>query len=172
MAVRPAPPLGAVVRLWDPQEPDDRKRPDVKGIDLGWLTGLRSRAVDQGADEALVLDADGFVGEGSTTSILWWRDGILCAPPDGDRILPGVTRGLLIEASVAAGYSVRFERARPDDLDGLEVWAVNALHGVRPVVGWSGSPFEPGTAVRAGEGSAWLRRLDRLLDEHLISTLG
>jgi branched-subunit amino acid aminotransferase/4-amino-4-deoxychorismate lyase len=159
--IRPAPPLGKTVRLWSPSEGEDpgtRIRPDVKGPDLALLSRLRARAVDAGGDDALLVDTAGCVLETATASLLWWRDGALCAPPEDGRVLPSVTRALITEIARAASVRVRTETVRPERLDGLEMWAVNALHGIRPVVDWPAAPFSPGPAPRA---AVWARELER-----------
>lgn len=157
--LRPAPPLGDVVRLWAAAAPDRRTRPTVKGADLGHLTGLRREAAGHGADEAVILSAAGGVLEGASTSILWWRGDVLCAPPQDGQLLPGVTRALLFRLAAAEGLATCCETPEPAELDGLETWAVNALHGIRPVTGWLGAAVSPGSADRAGE---WAVRLERM----------
>jgi hypothetical protein len=153
--LREAPALGSSARLWVDPEPDRRFRPSVKGADLELLGRLRVRAHEHGADEPVLLDRAGRVLEGASTSLLWWRGDVLCLPPAAGR-LDGVTSQLLVEGVRAAGGQVRFEAVRPVELAGLEVWAVNALHGLRPVSGWAdGMPV--GDALRAG---AWSRYLD------------
>jgi len=159
--IRSAPPARETVRLWLGQEPDRRSRPDVKGIDLDHLALLRRRALDAGGDDALIVSEDGRVLEGSSTSILWWRGDVLCAPPAGPQVLGGVRRSLLVNAVAGAGGEVAFECVPPGELDGLEVWAVNALHGIRPVAGWIGAPFRPGPARRARRWNARLGELVR-----------
>lgn len=142
--VRPAPPVSRSVRLWLPGIPDARTCPRVKGPDLDWLTGLRQAAVAAGADEAVLLSPAGHVLEGTSTSLLWWRGATLCAPPPDAAVLPGVTRSMLL----AEAADVAFENVGPAELSGLEVWSVNALHGIRPVTGWVGAAIEAGTAAR------------------------
>jgi branched-subunit amino acid aminotransferase/4-amino-4-deoxychorismate lyase len=134
--LRPAPATGRAVRLWVPDGEDERSFPRVKGPDLEYLGRLREAAVNAGADEAVLMSGDGLVLEGATTSLLWWRSGELCAPPPDAPVVPGVTRSLLLEAAAGSGVPVRYEYATPAELAGLEVWAVNALHGIRPVTGW------------------------------------
>jgi branched-subunit amino acid aminotransferase/4-amino-4-deoxychorismate lyase len=158
--IRPAPPQGHSVRLWICPSPDARTNPSVKGPDLDWLTAQRESAVAAGADEAVLLSGHGHVREGSTTAILWWREDTLCAPPDDGGLLPSVTRELLLDAAGAAGVPVSLSEAAPAELSGLEVWAVNALHGIRPVTAWigggppadspAGSPAGPSADSPAG----------------------
>jgi branched-subunit amino acid aminotransferase/4-amino-4-deoxychorismate lyase len=129
--LRPAPALGSSVRLWLPPEPDQRARPRVKGPDLAYLAGLRDAAHLAGADEAVLVSASGYVLEGASTSLLWWRGDTLCAPPPDAAVLPSVTRAILLEAAAARGIPVRYELVAPEELRPLPVWAVNALHGIR-----------------------------------------
>jgi branched-chain amino acid aminotransferase len=53
-------------------------------------------AKDNGFDEALVLDKNGFVAESSGANIFFENDGVLYTPPKGN-ILPGITRATVIE---------------------------------------------------------------------------
>lgn len=108
-----------------------------------------------GIDDAVIVDAGGAVVEGSTTSLLWWRGDTLCLPPSGPHLLDGVTRRLIL-ARAARRTPVVFEQCRPEDLDHLEVWAVNALHGIRPVTRWIGVPVIPADPSRAQSWSASL----------------
>jgi branched-subunit amino acid aminotransferase/4-amino-4-deoxychorismate lyase len=129
--LRRAPALGSAVRLWLPPEPDQRLHPRVKGPDLAYLNRLRDAAVKANADEAMLVSADGYVLEGATTSLLWWRGNTLCAPPAEAAVLPSVTRAVLLDAAAAQDIAVRFELVTPAELRDAQVWAVNALHGIR-----------------------------------------
>jgi branched-subunit amino acid aminotransferase/4-amino-4-deoxychorismate lyase len=155
--VRPAPPRGRAVRLWLPEGPDLRTRPRTKGPDLEWLAWQHAAAQAAGADEAVLLTRSGRVLEGATTSILWWHGDELCAPPEDAGVLPGVTRLILLDLAAFIGAPITFRCPEPAELAGREVWAVNALHGIRPVTGWVGVDIEPGPVLRAGR---WQRYLD------------
>ena len=50
-----------------------------------------------GFDEALVLDNNGHISEGSAMNIFMLRDGVLVTPPVTDNILEGITRKSVIE---------------------------------------------------------------------------
>ncbi len=166
--IRPAPARADAVRLWISAEPDRRVHPSVKGADLDHLAALRQEAVDAGADEALILSTDGRIREGASTSILWWRRDVLCAPPETPHILPGVTRGVLLRLAAEHGIRVELEEPAPRELAGLEVWAVNALHGIRPVCRWVGTSIDAGPAHRARR---WNARLDRLVESVLTDPM-
>jgi len=76
------------------------------------------------AFETLYVDADGYLTEGSFTSIFVKRGGALLTPPLARGILPGVLRAELVES----GRAVEAELT-PDDLEG-EFFIGNALRGL------------------------------------------
>jgi branched-chain amino acid aminotransferase len=53
---------------------------------------IKSDAVLSGFDEALVLNADGHLSEGSAENVFIVRDGVAVTPPVTDNILEGITR--------------------------------------------------------------------------------
>jgi branched-chain amino acid aminotransferase len=58
---------------------------------------IKSDAVRSGYDEALVLDSNGHISEGSAMNIFMVRDGLLVTPPVTDNILEGITRRTVME---------------------------------------------------------------------------
>jgi len=58
---------------------------------------IKTDANRAGFDEAIVLDQNGHVSEGSAMNIFMMRDGILVTPPVTDNILEGITRRSIIE---------------------------------------------------------------------------
>lgn len=58
---------------------------------------IKSDAVESGFDEALVLDHNGHVSEGSAMNIFMLRNGTLVTPPTTDNILEGITRRTVME---------------------------------------------------------------------------
>ncbi|WP_234381894.1 aminotransferase class IV [Streptomyces dysideae] len=156
LLLRPAPPLAAGVRVWATGQPDPRTVPRRKGPDLGTLAGVRRRASGEGAQEAVLVAPSGVVLEAATASVLWWEDDTLCLPPSRLPVLAGVTVGLIEEHARRSGIPVDRRARTVAELDGREVWLVNALHGVRPVTGWTGQSMNAGPAVRAAEWRKWL----------------
>ncbi len=57
----------------------------------------KSEAVQHGFDEAIFLDARGFVSEGSAENIFMVRGGVLITPPVTASVLEGITRRSIIE---------------------------------------------------------------------------
>lgn len=58
---------------------------------------IKTDANRAGFDEALVLDHNGHVSEGSAMNVFMVRDGVLVTPPVTDNILEGITRRSIIE---------------------------------------------------------------------------
>jgi branched-chain amino acid aminotransferase len=67
-------------------------------------------AQQNGFDEGIVLDTAGYVSEGSGENIFVVLDGRVLTPPLGDSILPGITRGLVIDLCKEMGVEVVEQR--------------------------------------------------------------
>jgi branched-chain amino acid aminotransferase len=61
----------------------------------------KSEAVEDGYDEAIVLNQDGHVSEGSAENIFVARQGVLVTPPATDNILEGITRRVMLHLAQA-----------------------------------------------------------------------
>ena len=57
----------------------------------------RAQAETEEADEALLVNTDGFVVEGATSNLFWVENGNICTPPLASGILSGVTRLVVLE---------------------------------------------------------------------------
>jgi len=66
----------------------------------------RYEANDNGFDEALMLDQNGYVAEGTGENIFVIRDGVVSTPPVAN-ILPGITRGSVMEILAHEGIEVK-----------------------------------------------------------------
>lgn len=157
--LRSAPERALSIVLASHDGADPRTAPSIKGPDLASMLRLRTEAQRRGADDAVLLSPLGSVIEGAHTSLLWWRGDTLCAPaPELERI-DSVTAKSIITLATALGIDVYYEAVAPAELDGLEVWAVNALHGIRIVTDWIDGPS---TAEQPGRLRKWRRLLDTL----------
>lgn len=144
--LRPAPARSRSVVVTTARH-DPRTQPTIKGPDLGRLLALRELARGDGAEEAVILSPDGHIVEGAFTAIAWWQGERLCFPdPALDRV-DSVTARSLETLARALGMQTAHKLAQPDELEGREVWALNALHGIRIVTDWVDGPQlaeEPG----------------------------
>ena len=62
---------------------------------------VKTDALRGGFDEALVLNNDGHLAEGSAENVFMMRNGVLNTPPITDNILEGITRRTVIELAQA-----------------------------------------------------------------------
>lgn len=72
-------------------------------------------ALRDGYDEALLLDVDGFVAEGSGENIFIIRNGIIFTP-DLTSALEGITRETIVTLAEEFGYEVREKRITRDEV--------------------------------------------------------
>jgi branched-chain amino acid aminotransferase len=74
-----------------------------------------SEALSGGADEALLLDPEGYVAEGSGENIFIVRDGVIYTP-DLTSCLDGITRKTLFTLAADQGFEVREKRITRDEV--------------------------------------------------------
>ena len=72
-------------------------------------------ALRDGYDEALLLDVDGFVAEGSGENIFIVRNGIIYTP-DLTSALEGITRDTIVTIAKEFGYEIREKRITRDEV--------------------------------------------------------
>ena len=86
----------------------------ANGNYISSMLGL-SDAVRDGYDEALFLDVDGFVAEGSGENFFMVRDGVLYTP-ELSSALDGITRATVMQLAQEAGIEVREKRITRDEV--------------------------------------------------------
>jgi len=74
-----------------------------------------NEALTSGYDEAMLLDVDGFVAEGSGENIFIVRDGVLYTP-DLTSALEGITRDTIVQLAQEEGLQVREKRITRDEV--------------------------------------------------------
>jgi branched-chain amino acid aminotransferase len=76
-------------------------------------------AKDNGFDEALVLDSEGFVAESSGANIFYENNGVLYTAPKGN-ILPGITRATVLEICNELNISIQEKLFTPEEMKGAD----------------------------------------------------
>ena len=72
-------------------------------------------ALDSGCEEALLLDNEGYVAEGSGENVFVIRDGIIYTP-ELTSCLDGITRNTIFALAADCGYEVREKRITRDEV--------------------------------------------------------
>ncbi len=94
---------GASVRVSSWRRVDDNAIPARGKIAGAYVNSglVKSEALMDGYDEAIVLDQHGHVSEGSAENIFMVRNGQLVTPPVSSNILEGITRRTIMELAAA-----------------------------------------------------------------------
>jgi branched-subunit amino acid aminotransferase/4-amino-4-deoxychorismate lyase len=111
-----------------------------KSLNYLFYLAARQYALDRGAKEALILEADGLVSEGAATSLVYRNQGRYYTPASASA-LPGVTLTVLGRGLAARGLTLETHPTTVAQLqasDGL--WLANSLMGLMPVAAVNGTP--------------------------------
>lgn len=116
----------------------------------------------RGADEAIMLDHQGRVAEGSSANVFAWIDGTWWTPPLEVGILGGITRATLLSLyrhhNVRAGERILW----PADLRrAAEIFVCSSVRGIIPIVRLDDFP------VADGKRGASTRRMQELYAEEV-----
>jgi len=116
--------------------PDIRwARRDIKSVNLLGQVLAKKAAHDAGADEALMIDAEGYVTECGSTSFFIVRDKLILTRPLNNDILPGVTRRAVVALCNSQGLRLVETRFTLDEaLTADETFISAASIYVVPVV--------------------------------------
>jgi D-alanine transaminase len=135
-------------------QPDERwARCDIKSTALLPNILAKNAARKAGAYEAWLIDQDGYVTEGSSTSA--WivdKDGHIVTRDLSNAILPGVTRRVIMEAAAEAQMTVVERKFTPAEAAlAREAFFTAATAGAMPIVAIDGKPIgdgKPGPVTR------------------------
>ena len=102
----------------------------------------RAEADAVGADEALLLNTDGFVVEGASSNLFWVQSGAVCTPPMTSGVLAGVTRAVVLELCDKLALPVREATVTPKVLREAEgVFLTLSTLGVKTAAELDGVPL-------------------------------
>jgi branched-chain amino acid aminotransferase len=98
--------LNVMVSSW--QRISDNAIPTRAKISGGYVNSslARKEAYDNGYDEAIMLNKNGYVSEGSAENFFMVRDGVLITPGLSEGILEGITRRSVIQIAKDMGIPV------------------------------------------------------------------
>lgn len=126
-----------------------------KSLNYLFYLAARQFALDRGAREALILEADGLVSEGAATSLICLHQGQYYRPASASA-LAGVTAAVLGRGLAARGLSLEARRTTVAQLkaaDGL--WLANSLMGLMPVAAVDEAPAPVNPAATAFLHAVW-----------------
>lgn len=133
--------------------PDERwMNCDIKSLNLLANVLARQKAAQAGAAEAILYRPGGVVTEGTRSNVFALIDGKVRTHPCSNLILPGITRGIIIDIMVRLGIPFSEVAFSVEDLKGaLEVWITSSGMEINPVGSIDGRPVgdqKAGSACR------------------------
>ncbi len=124
--------------------------PGVKSTSYAVNMAAEAEAKRRDADEAIFVDSDDYVLEGTVTNIWWRSDRTLFTPALDLGILAGVTRATLLELAPACGYEVEEGAYLLDDVLGAdEAFTSSSVREVMPLNEVDGVALGRGPAADA-----------------------
>jgi branched-chain amino acid aminotransferase len=108
--------------------------PQIKS--LNFLNNILAKieAKKKNAYEAVMLNSDGKLTEGTISNIAFYKNNILCTPSIACGILDGITRGIVLDLARREGLKVREGKFTKKDIySAQEVFITNTTMEVMPV---------------------------------------
>ncbi|MDQ3378844.1 MAG: aminotransferase class IV [Actinomycetota bacterium] len=128
--------------------------PGVKSTSYAVNMAAEAEARSRGAEEAIFVDGDDLVLEGTVTNIWWRKAQTLYTPSLELGILAGVTRATLLELAPSCGYSVETDAYPLDDVLGAdEAFTSSSVREVMPLVEIDGRSLGRGPAADTLQGA-------------------
>lgn len=161
-ALEPVPPIGQAHALRLISYPDDRwRRCWIKSVALLANVLAKNAAIAAGADEAAFVE-NGVVAECSASNLLAIIRGKLVTHPVGPRVLPGITRAVLIECARDLDIAVEerpflVEEAKRAD----ELFITSTTKEIAPISSWDGVAMPGVGPVATRLHQAFRRRVEQ-----------
>lgn len=107
---------------------------------------LKKLARDTANSREAILIRDGLVTEGASSNVFTVKNGVIMTPRKDNNVLPGITRDLLVELLLGAGFDCRETDIPESELrQADEVWITSSTMGVVAVVKLDGVDIGDGT---------------------------
>jgi branched-subunit amino acid aminotransferase/4-amino-4-deoxychorismate lyase len=107
------------------------------------LARMAARAA--GCDEAILLNEQGYLAEGSTTNIFLASNGGLITPSLESGVLPGITRETVLEIARASNIKTLERQVELKELiEAEEAFVTNSILELMPLTWFEGKPIGPG----------------------------
>jgi D-alanine transaminase len=142
-------------------------RCDIKSANLLGNILAAQAAEEAGCDEAILVDGQGVVTEGSHTSVFGVQAGSILTAPLEANVLPGITRNLVVRLAERIGAPILEKSLQRDDLPQLdELFLTGTSIDILPVTRVDGRP------VGAGVPGPLARRLRQAYQEFVADYPG
>ncbi|MBX9880313.1 MAG: aminotransferase class IV [Candidatus Obscuribacterales bacterium] len=111
------------------------QRNDLKVTSLMANCMAAQVAHENGCIEVVQIGSDGYVTEGSHTSIFAVKDGKILVSPSSSRVLPGITKQQILELSAAANIGLNETRVKKEELKDVdEMFLTGTPEEIVPII--------------------------------------
>ncbi|MFA5842677.1 MAG: aminotransferase class IV [Candidatus Gracilibacteria bacterium] len=111
----------------------ERSTPQAKSLPYTASHDAHAIAEEKGVYEALLVDTEGHVREGSRSNLFWVKEGKLFTNIEG--VLPGVTQAAVCRWEEADGNPVQYGKVTQEELSGMdEVFVTGTSPGAVPII--------------------------------------
>jgi len=125
----------------------------IKAVALLPNVMLKQYAREKDGSIEAILYRDGYITEGAASNVFTVTGDTVSTPPKSNRLLPGITRDLVVELISESLYQCReVPVSKAELLQADEIWITSSTLGIAPVVRLDGQPVsggKPGPAWRA-----------------------
>lgn len=132
---------------------------NIKAISLLPNSLLKQQAKDAGAEEALLI-RDGYLTEGAASNAYAVIDGVIYTAPKDEKVLPGITRDLVLAIAEKAGMPFLEQAVAESQLASAdELWVSSSTKEILPITRLNG--VEVGQGI---PGPVW-QQIDTLYQQ-------
>jgi branched-chain amino acid aminotransferase len=130
------------------RNPTESLNPAIKSTNFLNNILAKMEALEAGAEEAIMLNTNGHIAEGTTTNVFWVTRKTLFTPPLEAGILDGVTRSVVLNIAQRLLAYRAFEVLRGRDAldEAEEVFVTSTSYEAMPVTTLDGKPVGNGQA--------------------------
>ena len=128
---------------------------DIKSTSLVANVMLKQQAAAAGMEDAILIK-NRMLSEGTASNVFIVKNDILITPPAGHKLLPGITRDLVIE--IAKNNTILVEEREVQEAELFnadEIWMTSSTREIVPVISLNGEAVGAGVA-----GEMWKRIMD------------
>ena len=123
----------------------------IKAVALLPNVLLKQHAREKDGSLEAILYRDGYITEGAASNVFIVSDNTVRTPPKSNRLLPGITRDLVVELIRESDYPcLEVPVTKTELLQAGEIWITSSTLGIAPVVRLDGRPLGGGKP-----GPAW-----------------
>lgn len=117
----------------------------IKAVALLPNVMLKQYARDKDGSIEAILYRDGYITEGAASNVFIVTGDEIRTPPKSNRLLPGITRDLVVELAGESGCRCRETPvSKPELLAAGEIWLTSSSLEIAPVIRLDGEPVSGG----------------------------